>query len=52
VVRAFKLTTARRAALKDLSAVNFRVRLAAPAKPKHVSEVFVHTVVPTPLRAG
>ena len=51
-MRSFKLTIAQRAALKDLKAVNFRVRLAAPAKPKHISEVFVHTLVPAPLRTG
>lgn len=52
VARSFKLTVAQRAALKPLSMVNFRVRLAAPAKPKRVSEVFVRTRVPAQLRTG
>jgi hypothetical protein len=50
--RLFKLTTAQREALKTLSTVNFRVRIAAPSKPKRVNEVFVHASVPAPLRAG
>ena len=52
VVRPYKLTTAQRAALKDLTAVNLRLRLAAPARPRSVSEVFVHVRVPVRLRAG
>jgi hypothetical protein len=50
--RLFKLTTAQREALKTLKTVNFRVRLAAPAKPKRVNEIFVHASVPVALRAG
>jgi len=52
VTRAFKLTAPQLPALKEHAAIDFQVRLATPARPTRVSEVFVHTVVPVRLRAA
>jgi hypothetical protein len=49
--RTYKLTTAQREALAALTAVDFRVRLAAPKAPRRVDETFVHAIVPSALRA-
>jgi hypothetical protein len=49
VTRSFALTDAQREALKQRATIELRVRLAAPASPKHVSEVFVHLSVPAGL---
>ncbi len=48
--RSYKLTTEQRAVLAEPATIDFRVRLAAPAAPKRIDEVFVHTAVPQALR--
>jgi hypothetical protein len=51
ITRSFDLTTAQLDELRALADVNFQVRLAAPAAPKRVNEVFVHATVPAELLA-